>query len=145
VRSAPDPLLQLTHGLTLEAYVYLRNSHGGVVLMRGDRRHDYDPYYLLVNTAGVLHPLPLQQWMHVAGTLDDASGSMGLYINGNLVASNVIDFRARGRLTGEHAGLSIGADIKDAPGSEAYFFHGSIDDVRICDVALDPSQFLPPP
>jgi hypothetical protein len=157
----PDnPLLELTHGLTLEAYIYLRSIKQGLILLRSDQRYDYDPYYLMVNAAGVLQfqvqgvgvgkvlfspsPLPLQQWMHIAGTLDDATGAMGLYINGSLVASSVIDFRARGPLTGRHAGLGIGAGIKGSP-DDYFFFHGSIDDVRISDVALDPSQFLPPP
>jgi len=90
-----DPRLELTHGLTLEAYVYLRTAKGGVVVIRSDRRYDYDPYYLLVRHDGSLQflveeeagvaavlvspsGLPLQQWLHVAGTLDDATGNMGL-------------------------------------------------------------------
>jgi len=156
-----DPRLELTHSLTLEAYVYLRAAEAGMVMIRSDQRYDYDPYYLLVRSDGRLQflieqeagmaavlvspsALPLHQWLHMAGTLDDATGIMGLYINGEPVASTVTPLRPFAHLKGKYAGLAIGSNIKGSP-DDVYFFHGSIDDVRISDVALDPSQFLPPP
>ncbi|HJV71111.1 LamG domain-containing protein [Ideonella sp.] len=159
----PDnPLLQLTHSLTLEAYVYLRNEtgYGGAIIIRSDDRYDWDPYYLIVGgghliflieeAAGrgssVVSPseLPKNQWLHIAGTLDDATGVQALYVNGSLVASTVTTIRPFAELK-HHGGLGIGAGVQGGVDAPFYFFHGFIDDVRISDVALDPSDFLPPP
>lgn len=156
-----NPLFELTHSLTLEAYLYISDfRHGGIVLIRSDSRYDIDPYYLLLVGDGILQfsvqgpglgsyirtpdPLPLNQWVHVAGTLDDATGQQALYVNGTLVASTTTAARPRQKLKRSlHAGIGIGAAIEGSP--DQYYFKGSIDDVRISDVALDPSQFLPPP
>jgi hypothetical protein len=159
----PDnPLLQLTQSLTLEAYVYLRDRlrQDCIIVGRADDRYGYNPYFLSTGSDGHLHfliqqtldtyayvaspPLPREQWIHVAGTLDDATGFMGLYINGSLVASTTTDVRPREKLLKHHhAGIAIGAAIKGRPDDS--HCQGSIDDTRISDVALDPSQFLPPP
>jgi hypothetical protein len=155
----PDnPLLRLTHSLTLEAYVYLRSQDGnGVVVIRGDSRYDFDPYYLVVNEDGVLFfqvesaphvvsqvstTLPVHQWVHVAGTLDDATGMQALYVNGSLVDSTVTTIRPEKLKALPHTGLGIGGNVGQSP--DTALFHGLIDEVRISDVALDPSQFLPP-
>jgi hypothetical protein len=159
-----NPLLQLTHSLTLEAYVYRRNDwDGGGIVVRSDNRYDFDPYNLRVTDAGVLvfviqqapgtatssvllspATLPVRQWVHVAGTLDDATGLQALYINGSLVASTITAIRPFGNLIKKrHAGLAIGSGIRGSP--DMGYLHGSLDDIRISDVALDPSAFLPPP
>ncbi|MGM9490740.1 LamG domain-containing protein [Ideonella sp. YS5] len=163
----PDsPLLALTHSLTLEAYVYLRGRNTGIVgsiIGRGDDRYAYDPYYIIVNflqggvveftienedatASQVFSPaaLPVRQWVHVAGTLDDATGLQSLYINGELVASKFTTIRPFAKLQkGLRPGLSIGGsgNVNDP---DTYLF-GSLDGLRISDVALDPSDFLPPP
>ena len=161
----PDnPLLELTHSLTLEAYVYVPDhSGGGAIVTRSDDRYDWDPYYLAVTSRGILvflveqepsqgpssyilspHALALNRWIHVAGTLDDATGVQALYVNGALVASTTTTVRPFGKLLDHHhAGLGIGAGIKGSP--DDGHTRASIDDLRISDVALDPSQFLPPP
>ena len=159
----PDsPLLELTHSLTLEAYLYIPDfSKSGMILIRGDSRYAFDPYYLSLGTDGILQflvapkkgrasyirtpsPLPLQQWIHIAGTLDDATGVQALYVNHELVASTVTTVRPFARLVkADHAGLGIGGNIEGGP--DQYYFNGVIDDVRISDVALDPSGFLPLP
>lgn len=166
----PDnPLLALTQSLTLEAYVYVNRQDTGTVgtiVARGDDRLAYDPYYLIVNVlrGGVVEytieslneasrleasqlfspaALPERQWVHVAGTLDDATGVQALYIDGTLVASKVTTVRPFATLKPhKHPGLTIGGsrDLNQTDG----FLRGSIDSVRISDVALDPSQFLAP-
>lgn len=160
----PDnPLFQLTHSLTLEGYVYMRNDKGsGAIVARSDNRYDYDPYYLSVFPGNVLGfliqqapggagssvlvapaALPVGQWIHVAGTLDDATGVQALYVNGALVASTVTSIRPRAKLIkADHAGVAMGSGIEGSP-DQAYL-HGSLDSVRISDVALEPAQFLPP-
>lgn len=156
-----DPLLQLTHSLTLEAYVYLRDdADGGVIVLRGDNRYDYDPYYLIVGGGRLFFlieqargvgsqlasptELPKRQWLHVAATLDDATGVQALYVNGSLIASTVTDLRPFAELRKlNHPGLAIGANFEGSP--DPLYFRGCIDEVRVSDVALDPSEFLPPP
>jgi hypothetical protein len=161
VRIHDNPLFQLTHSLTLEAYVYV-DSHfpGGYtpIIFRGDHRFGRDPYILALSAGGALYfrindasnneslvtslyPLPEKQWLHVAATLDDATGIQAVYVNGKLDASRVTSIRPLGPLKKKHdRGLGIGGTQEGCP-----CFHGMIDDVRISDVALDPSQFLPPP
>jgi hypothetical protein len=86
--------------------------------------------------------LPFNQWFHVAGTLDDATGNMKLYVNGNLVASTTTSIRPLGALDPAYSpGLSIGCDDTGQYGEH---FNGWLDEVRLSDVALDPSQFLVP-
>jgi hypothetical protein len=89
-------------------------------------------------------PLPVGKWLHVAGTLDDATGQQGLYIDGSLVASTVTSSRPFAKLEKkEHPAVVFGATVTGSP--DQNYLRGSIDEVRISDVALDPSRFLPPP
>lgn len=163
--NVPDaPLFELTHGLTLEAYVFVKDNHDIIagLVGRGDDRYGFDPYYVAVNflRGGVLEfvvetedtasalwspsKVPLRQWIHVAATLDDATGVQSLYINGALVASKTTTVRPFAKLQkDQHPGLRIGGSSRSSP--DRALFHGSMDEIRISDVALDPSQFLPPP
>lgn len=164
----PDsPLLELTKSLTLEAYVYVTRPETGTVgtiVARSDDRLAYDPYYLIVNVlrGGVVEftieglndasyleasqlfspvALPQRQWVHVAGTLDDATGVQALYIDGTLVASTVTTLRPFAALKlQKHPGLVIGGS-RDRSQTDG-FLRGGIDSVRISDVALEPPQFL---
>jgi len=155
----PDnPQFQLTQNLTLEAYVYAQPltaaSPDGNIIFRGDSRPGLDPYRLSFNgslvfqinnasnqSAEVIAPIPLGQWVHVAGTLDDTTGTMRLYVNGTLVASAITTIRPFDVLSGPNPGLGIGS-LQDGSGE---YFHGLIDEVRISNVALSPSQFLDAP
>ncbi len=151
-----DPRFKLTHSLTLEAYIQPRAVGPGQIIFRGDDRYSLDPYTLTVeanntiefhieNASGqfteIAAPLPgLNQWLHVAGTLNDATGQMGLYINGVLVASAVTSFRPFADLDSRfQPGLGIG-NVQSANYNE--YFNGLIDEVRISDIALAPNQFL---
>ena len=156
-----DPLFQLTQSLTIEAWV---NVHSipfplAQILFRGDDRPGLDPYHLTVeqnslaffiqNAAGALASvsaaLPnVNEWVHVAGTLDDATGNQRLYLNGTLAASGVTPVRPLAVLDpNSNPGLGIGS-IQSAEGDGHFdqYVDGLIDEVRISNVALDPSEFL---
>ena len=157
----PDnPLFQLTHSLTIEAYVYVRSTPppGGLpaqILFRGDDRIGLDPYFLGLTgdnvafsvqdatnqSAAAIAPLPgLNRWIHVAGTLDDATGAMRLYLNGNLAASLTTSVRPMATLEpADNPGLGIG-NVQS--GTYFEYFNGLIDEVRLSNQALAPAQFL---
>ncbi len=75
--------------------------------------------------------IPLNRWIHVAFTRSLSSG-MHLYVNGEEVEVNAVQGVRNPR-------------GKTLMGTEIFFGHDAeiiIDEPRICDVALDPSQFL---
>jgi hypothetical protein len=135
------------------------------VLFRGDDRGGFDPYKLFVYQdnsgaaycgfgidgpqynvgAEITAPIPtFNQWFHIAGTLDDATGVMDLYINGVLAKSTVTLIRPLGPLDPAYSpGLGIG-NLQSSNLDPFYsqHFDGMIDEVRISDVALTPDQFL---
>jgi len=91
-------------------------------------------------TLVTMNDFPLDTWSHVAMTWDaDALGDkFKLYVNGQLVGS------APGTSTAtidSTAGFAIGGYQRES-GSRAQFFQGKIDEFRISDVALEPSEFL---
>lgn len=155
----PDnPLFQLTHSLTLEAYIKptADTAFKGQILFRGDDRIGLDPYYLATqpgrqveffiqdahqNGAFVTATLPaLNQWHHVAGTLDDGTGKLSIYVDGVLQNSTITSVRPLDALDpSQNPGLGIG-NVESATYSQ--YFPGLIDEVRISDTALQPSQFL---
>jgi hypothetical protein len=160
----PDsPVLQLTRSLTIEAFLKPEpllpgTANVGQVLFRSDNRPGLDPYSLAFegsgnllvfqiqdaaqNVARVQVSVPLDQWLFVAGTLDDATGQMKLFVNGQLVNSTTTSVRPLGALDPAWgSGLSLGGD---PTGQYGEYFNGWLDEVRLSDVALAPSQFLIP-
>jgi hypothetical protein len=154
----PDyPQLQLTNSLTLEAFImalsYPQSSiNESQIIFRGDDEIGRDPYFIELRDTylffgispgeplvSVQAPITLRQWHHVAGTLDGSTGNMRLYIDGNLVASTNTALRPYQKLIGSNPGLGIG-NVQS--GNYAEYFNGFIDEARISDVALAPSQFL---
>jgi hypothetical protein len=158
-------LLQLTQSLTLEVYIQIHaippaNHDFTEIVFRGDDRGALDPYSLALipdgrlvfhvadtfnNIADVVSPfpLPLDQPLHVAGTLDDATGAQKLFINGQEVASQVTNIRPFAMLDPlRNPGVGIGSLQSTLL---PQFFDGILDEVRISNVALTPSEFLPPP
>jgi MSHA biogenesis protein MshQ len=153
-----ETAFQLTQSLTLEAYVYIRSAPSGVdryIIFRGDDRVGFDPYSLGVAngnidfnitnsqnvTTTVSTAVPaFNQWLHIAGTLDNATGDMDLYVNNTLDASTVTTNRPFGALIANQIpGLGFG-NTEDANYFE--YFDGLIDEIRMSNVALAPSQFL---
>ena len=159
-----DPAFFLTGSLTLEAFIIIESySHmpHQQIVFRGDDRGSRDPYYLAITvhngndghlTMAVYgnspseirspEPLPLNELIHVAGTLDDATGVQALYINGVPVASTVTDVRPFAELDSARTpGLGIGSYQSGIAHSDS-IFKGIIADVRISDTALTPDQFI---
>jgi hypothetical protein len=159
---------KLTNSLTIEAYIYVQplisgNSDGNIVF-RGDNSAGFDPFKLAVGLGGnpasvlgfaitdpsnnnvtVSTTIPLNQWIAVAGTLDGSTGQMDLYVNGVLANSTVTSLRPIGDLGGSEPGVGIGALQSAAGFLGPEYFHGMIDEVRISDTALSPSQLLSAP
>ena len=157
----PDsPKLALTRSLTIEAWIYVTAPPGGPndagqILFRGDDRIGLDPYFLeLVGPSLQFHvnnpanasvsvsaPLPgMKQWVFVAAELNDATGAMRIYVNGKLGGFTTTSIRPLGPLdAGSTPGLGIG---NTQSANYQQYFPGFIDEVRVSDVALSPSQFL---
>ncbi len=153
----PDnPKFQLTKSLTVEAYIHVIDvlSQAGDILFRGDDRFGLDPYSLNVigrqlrfgitnasdQSSLVSAPVPYDTWVHVAATLDDSTGRMSLYIDGKLANTIITPYRPFAVLdAGSNPGLRIG---NTQSGNFNQYFHGYIDEVRLSDQALTPSQFL---
>jgi hypothetical protein len=152
--------LYLTHSLTLEAFIRYDgiptpDTLASQIVFRGDSRDALDPYTLAIRKNGRLfldissltervqlespESLPLGQYIHVAGTLNDATGEMKLFVNGVEVASKLTAARPFGALTGPDPGIGIG-NVQSNSSKQG--FGGMIDEVRISDVALEPAQFL---
>ena len=74
--------------------------------------------------------LATNQWYHVGAVY--GGGLLKLYLNGNLVASVSVS----GAISADASLLTIGKD----PSSNAKFFKGKIDEVRVFNVALTDSQ-----
>jgi len=164
----PDcPRLELAKSLTLEAFVKVRGfNHNGVanfIIFRGDDRPGLDAYWLSLDpractlnfgvqgshrdggvpTAILKVPFTtLDRTLHVAGVLDDKTGFMGLYIDGEVVDSMTTSVRACARLHPLYQpGLGIGGFFAGHPPG-SFCLDGIIDEVRISNVALKPQQFL---
>ena len=165
----PDnPKLQLTKSLTLEAYVNIRrfqmNGVANFIIFRGDDRPGLDAYVLSLDPRqetlcfhvdgpgraagepGAVISTPfdrhLGQTVHVAGVLNDETGFMGLYVDGELEASTQTKIRPRAALHPIYQpGLGIGGFFAGRPPG-SFCIDGTIDEVRISDVALKPAQFL---
>lgn len=162
-----DSAFALTESLTLEAIIKVDAIDTtacdiNLIVIRADDRGGLDPYFLAVgehdeikdisfvvwdsedieDQALVDTSVVLGQWLHVAGTLDHATGLMRLYINGSKVDEITTDIRPLDLLTGPNPGIGIGDLQSGGFGSQ---LDGTIAAIRISDTALTPDQFLLPP
>ena len=81
--------------------------------------------------------------MFVAGSIDNSTGVMNLYINNSLVNTTVTSIRAAGVLNaGQNPGVGIG-NVESSVCNE--YFNGLIDEVRISNTALSQGQLLNAP
>ena len=149
-----SPILALAHSITVEAFVG-RVGGTGQLVFRGDDRVAKDPYSLALDGGRVLFriddesrtsqlispsPLPATQMVHVAGTLDGSTGFQKLFVNGQEVASTRTDVRP---LVALDPSAKPGVGICNVQSDTyAQYFQGVIDEVRISNAALQPSQFL---
>ncbi len=158
----PDaPGFALTQSLTLEAVIRLDSllpaPHQRQIVFRGDDQLGLDPYYLaVVPSTGQLKfhiqdhtngtsivfsspAVPPGSVVHVAGTLNDATGEQRVYVDRTLVASTITGIRPIGQLIGSNPGIGIGS--LSIPAVDQYL-HGAILEVRISDQALEPHEML---
>jgi hypothetical protein len=88
-------------------------------------------------------PVPLNRWVHVAGELDDSTGQLSVWVDGVMANSLTTTVRPFATLDpGSTPGIGIGN--VQSPNYNQYF-DGFIDEVRISDQALAPTDFLPEP
>jgi hypothetical protein len=145
----PDkPAYALIQSLSIEGWVRPRGN-GYMIFFRGDHRPGLDPYHLSLdghlnlefgvcaedgNTATVHTPVGLGAWIHVAGVLDDNTGTMSLYTNSVLAAQIVTTVRPFGTLQADESpGVGIG-NVND--GGNNFPFIGEIDEMALYDRAL---------
>jgi hypothetical protein len=142
----------LTNSLSIAAWVQPRGN-GYLIFFRGDNRGGYDPYTLGMNfnnvvafticdannnAASVSATLPYNQWWHVVGTLDGASGTMTIYTNGVIAAQTNTTIRPFGDLIpGDSPGIGIG-NVND--GINNFPFLGDIDEVSLFNRALSQAE-----
>ena len=82
-------------------------------------------------------PMPLGEFVHVAGTLDDATGEMRLYLNSVLVSQTVISIRPFGDLDpASNPGVGIGSHGGYPTTPHRFLFNGLIDELKLYDNAL---------
>jgi outer membrane protein assembly factor BamB len=157
------PSLQFTTSFSIEGWIQVKafptGTNGddhGEILFRGDDRGGLDPYSLSVEPNGTLNflvtnannqgtsvaaAIAANQWVHVAGTLDDATGTMSLYENGGLVAQTVTSIRPFQNLDpAQNPSIAIG-NHGGYPNSPHNFpFNGLIDELAVYNRALTPGD-----
>jgi hypothetical protein len=147
-----DDAFKLTGSLSIAAWIS-GNTHSWAILQRGDYRPGLDPYTFSFSPSGYLafgiasandHTLlelptllPDNQWMHVAATLDDLTGSMRIYVNGALAAETFTSVRPLAELDPLHT-PSVG--VGNSAAFHNFPFIGQIDEVLLYGRALSPSE-----
>lgn len=143
VTIADSAALDLSTGLTLEAWVYPTAAVDGTVIVKesadglayGLYSYDNAPFpvsYLNVDgywTAAGTATLPLTTWTHLATTYDGTT--LRLYVNGTLVSSRAVA-----------GSLLTSAGVVRLGGNSLWgeFFQGRIDEVRIYNRALSAGE-----
>lgn len=148
--------LKFTTSMTIETWIRVDSYTGGVVFFRGDDRGGLDPYNLsfdssgnlqfavtdsLNNSAVIKSAVPLGQLIHVAGTLDDATGDMRLYVNGAVVAhqtTTIRPFRDLDPASNPSIGIGNHGGYPITPHN--FPFHGLIDELAVYNRALTPGE-----
>ena len=138
--------LELTDGLTIAMWIYLRSysTAGGTGVTKetcykaGTR--DHEKMMVRVATAGGdwggnnvdgKTEVPLEEWHHVAGTYDAASGDAIVYLDGKE--------DAKGDFSGE---ITLNASVVWIGRGNAPFFDGIYDEVAIWNVALSQNEIF---
>src|SRR5262249_45005600 len=128
----------------------------------GDNRGALDPYSLGVTLDGRLvfhvenasgqvaevyspNKLPVGSTIHVAGTLNSATGELAVYVGGARVASLTTAVRPfRDLDQAQRPGLGIGG-LQDGSLPYSETFGGLVDEVRVSKKVLTPAEFLNSP
>lgn len=153
---ADSDSLKFTASMTIEGWILVRGystTNHGFILFRGDSRGGLDPYTLSIETNGqltfgidggnggasVAATVPLGQLIHVAATLDDATGAMKLYENGAVVAQTFTAVRPfRDLDPTQFPGIGIGT----ANSTYNAGFNGLIDELSVYNRAITPGEVL---
>ena len=148
--------LQLTQSLTIEGWIKVNSipaTTEAMIFFRGDSRGGLDPYALILQPSGQLQfrissettgmsiqaPISTGQFIHVAATLDDATGLMSLYQNGVLAAQTTTTIRPFAALDPtQNPALGIG----NANSTYNAVFNGLIDDLKLYNHGLTASEVL---
>jgi len=152
VQISDRPAYVLTKALTIEGWIRPRGN-GYMIFFRGDHRPGLDPYSLSLDgqmnltfgvcaedgaSASVKTPVGLGAWIHVAGVLDDSSGTLSLYTNGVLAAQVETHIHPMGELIPEMTpGIGIG-NVND--GGNNFPFNGEIDEIGLYNRALSADE-----
>jgi hypothetical protein len=151
--------LAFTASFSIEGWIKVNGPptgyNFGSIMFRGDDRPGLDPYQLVIlpngdlqfqinsTTAGasVEAPIPTGQFVHVAATLDDATGAMTLYENGVVVAQTTTTARPFGPLDPtQQPGVGIGNS--NALSNYNVPFNGLIDELSVYNRALTSGEVL---
>ena len=151
----PDsPAFQLTNSLTIEGWFKI---YGGTALVqRGDNRPGLDPFTFAVESDGRLNfqivhssgadyvalrtpaAVPTKVWKHLAATLDGVTGTMRIYVDGQVAAQTNTTVRPLGPLSPAHdASLGLG---NCAGHSIEFPFIGLADEVGLYSRALSVTE-----
>jgi hypothetical protein len=154
--------LAFTSSFTIEGWIKVNglpfSYNFGSIMFRGDDRGGLDPYQLIIQpngdlefgicgapgtpttgSAGIEAPIVLGQFVHVAATLDDATGMMTLYENGAVVAQATTTVRPFGPLDPtQQPGVGIGNS--NALSNYNVPFNGLIDELSVYNRALTGSE-----
>ncbi|MSR60203.1 MAG: LamG domain-containing protein, partial [Planctomycetaceae bacterium] len=154
VQVADSASLKLTASMSIEGWVKADSvpvpGQQGEILFRGDDRGGLDPYSLSVQSSGGLRfevvslsaavsvstPMPLGQFVHIAATLDDASGAMSLYLNGVLMSQTTTTVRPFGDLDpASNPSIGIGNHGGYPTSPHNFPFAALIDELKVYDQA----------
>jgi len=154
VSVADSPAFRLTNSLAVEGWIYARQSNSGVIFIRGDNRAGLDPITLnmlqlpgyvgfqIVNAANesvlLQAPVQINEWQHIAATLDGANGDMRFYVNGVVRAQTNTTVRPLGNLDpNQQPAIGIGnhgGTVQQFP------FNGLIDEISLYSRALSSDE-----
>ncbi len=140
------PVLDTTKDYTVSAWARLDRLPGNYgTIVSQDGRATANPFYLQYGQGGFAFSMPgdvrakatmtpeLGRWYHLAGVRDQATNELRLYLDGQLVATQV------GGVDGVSTGpLSVGR-AKYA-GQKGDFWDGAVDEVRAYDRVLSNSE-----
>ncbi|HWD42086.1 MAG TPA: LamG domain-containing protein [Fimbriimonas sp.] len=160
-----DPRFRFTKGFTISCWVNpltdarYGSSPQGPLVFRGDDRSGLDPFVLALTSDGhwgfhiedgnhnggdLSAPAQINCWTHLCATWDGASGTMCLYVNGQLAATTKTAVHPLEMLDiNEHPGVSIG-NVQNPFGDHHFQpFNGSIAAVKIYNGAVAKPDYTP--